>query len=129
MVPMQSVMAERARSPIAHGVVELGFCFGFPYADFPDCGVAIAVYADTAEQADAAADEFLGLVAAREATFRRDVAAGARGGRRRDPDCARRGKPVVIADTQDNPGGGGHGDTTGLLAELIRRTRRAPCSP
>jgi microcystin degradation protein MlrC len=25
----------------------------------------------------------------------------------------------VIADTQDNPGGGGHGDTTGLLAELI----------
>jgi microcystin degradation protein MlrC len=26
---------------------------------------------------------------------------------------------VVIADTQDNPGGGGHGDTTGLLAELI----------
>jgi microcystin degradation protein MlrC len=28
---------------------------------------------------------------------------------------------VVIADTQDNPGGGGHGDTTGLLAELIRQ--------
>jgi microcystin degradation protein MlrC len=27
----------------------------------------------------------------------------------------------VIADTQDNPGGGGHGDTTGLLAELIRQ--------
>ena len=24
-----------------------------------------------------------------------------------------------MADTQDNPGGGGHGDTTGLLAELI----------
>jgi microcystin degradation protein MlrC len=29
--------------------------------------------------------------------------------------------PVVLADTQDNPGGGGHGDTTGLLAELIRQ--------
>jgi microcystin degradation protein MlrC len=29
--------------------------------------------------------------------------------------------PVVIADTQDNPGGGGHGDTTGLLAELVRQ--------
>jgi microcystin degradation protein MlrC len=28
---------------------------------------------------------------------------------------------VVLADTQDNPGGGGHGDTTGLLAELIRQ--------
>ena len=31
------------------------------------------------------------------------------------------GGPVVIADTQDNPGGGGHGDTTGLLAELVRQ--------
>ena len=30
-------------------------------------------------------------------------------------------RPVVLADTQDNPGGGGHGDTTGLLAELIRQ--------
>jgi len=30
-------------------------------------------------------------------------------------------RPVVLADTQDNPGGGGHGDTTGLLAELVRQ--------
>jgi len=30
----------------------------------------------------------------------------------------------VIADTQDNPGGGGHGDTTGLLAELVRQQAR-----
>jgi microcystin degradation protein MlrC len=32
---------------------------------------------------------------------------------------------VVIADTQDNPGGGGHGDTTGLLAELIAQGAEA----
>ena len=31
------------------------------------------------------------------------------------------GKPIVLADTQDNPGGGGHGDTTELLAELVRQ--------
>jgi microcystin degradation protein MlrC len=30
-------------------------------------------------------------------------------------------RPVVLADTQDNPGGGGHGDTTELLAELVRQ--------
>jgi microcystin degradation protein MlrC len=28
-------------------------------------------------------------------------------------------RPVVIADTQDNPGGGGPGDTTGLLRALL----------
>ncbi len=36
--------------------------------------------------------------------------------------CGSASKPIVIADTQDNPGGGGgHGDTTGLLAELVRQ--------
>ena len=34
------------------------------------------------------------------------------------------GAPVVLADTQDNPGAGGNGDTTGLLAALL--ARRAP---
>jgi microcystin degradation protein MlrC len=29
-------------------------------------------------------------------------------------------RPVVLADTQDNPGGGGPSDTTGLLEALIR---------
>jgi microcystin degradation protein MlrC len=29
-------------------------------------------------------------------------------------------KPVVLADTQDNPGCGGTGDTTGLLEALVR---------
>ena len=31
------------------------------------------------------------------------------------------GQPVVIADTQDNPGAGGNGDTTGMLAALVRQ--------
>jgi microcystin degradation protein MlrC len=42
------------------------------------------------------------------------------------PDAVRRantrgeaGKPVILADTQDNPGAGGNGDTTGLLRELL----------
>jgi microcystin degradation protein MlrC len=37
---------------------------------------------------------------------------------------------MVLADTQNNPGGGGHGDTPELLAELVRqnalRRRRLP---
>ena len=34
------------------------------------------------------------------------------------------GAPVILADTQDNPGAGGNGDTVGLLAALLRQ--RAP---
>jgi microcystin degradation protein MlrC len=32
--------------------------------------------------------------------------------------CTTASKPVVIADTQANPGGGGPGDTTGLLRAI-----------
>jgi microcystin degradation protein MlrC len=34
------------------------------------------------------------------------------------------GRPVVLADTQDNPGAGGNGDTTGILRALIEQDAR-----
>jgi len=118
--PMRAVLAERAALAERAGLAELAFCFGFPYADFPECGVALAAFAETQVQADAAADAFAQHVASQEHAFDLGVmpaeqavaeAITARGTQR----------PVVIADTQDNPGGGGHGDTTGLLAELVRQ--------
>ncbi len=119
--PMLPVMEERTRLAASEGVAELGFCFGFPYADFADCGAALAAYAETQAQADAVADAFQRAAASREATFRLDVipAAEAVAEAMHLAKSARR--PVVIADTQDNPGGGGHGDTTGILAELVRQ--------
>jgi microcystin degradation protein MlrC len=118
--PMRAVLAERAALAERANLAELAFCFGFPYADFSECGVALAAFADTQAQADAAADAFAQHVATQEHAFDLGVMqaeqavaeALAVGGTRR---------PVVIADTQDNPGGGGHGDTTGLLAELVRQ--------
>lgn len=119
VAPMADVMAERARLAAAGGVWELGFCFGFPYADFPGCGMAIAAFADTAAQAAEAADALAGFIAAKEPEFALGVLPAAEGVARA---MAGSGKgPVILADTQDNPGGGGHGDTTGLLAELIRQ--------
>jgi microcystin degradation protein MlrC len=116
--PMQDVMTERAARARHNGIVELAFCFGFPYADFPDCGVGIAAYAETQAMADEAVDGFAAYVASRESAFVAETlpaeAAVARA-------IAAVHAPVVIADTQDNPGGGGHGDTTGLLAELVRQ--------
>ena len=117
--PMAGVMAQRLE--LEAGVVELAYCFGFPYADFPGCGQAIAAYAETPEAAAAAADALMKDIGTREASF---------GGAVQEAELAvaeairiatGSSKPVVIADTQDNPGGGGHGDTTGLLAELIRQ--------
>jgi len=92
----------------------------FPIADVPMCRPTITVYADTQGAADAAADELAELFAESEPRFvqtlwePRDAVAEAI----RLARGAGRG-PVVLADTQDNPGGGGNGDTVGLLRALM----------
>jgi microcystin degradation protein MlrC len=121
MPPMQTVMQERDSLAQRLGAVELAFCFGFPYADFSGCGAAIAAFADSQARADAAADAFLATVAAQEASFAQETQPAAEAVASALRLAQRASRPVVLADTQDNPGGGGHGDTTGLLAELARQ--------
>lgn len=118
--PMLPVMEARARIMAETGAAEVAWCFGFPYADFPGCGAALCAYADDQAVADRAADALLAEINRREPSFAIPIPTAAEA-----VELARRvqgpGGPVVIADTQDNPGGGGHGDTTGLLAELVRQ--------
>ncbi len=121
MQPMEGVMTERAAMATRNSVVEVGFCFGFPFADFADCGAAIAVYADTQDVADTTADAFAAHVAGQEADFVQATLPAAEAVAEAKRLAVGAQRPVVLADTQDNPGGGGHGDTTGLLAELVRQ--------
>jgi microcystin degradation protein MlrC len=121
MPPMHTVMAERAGLAERLKSVELAFCFGFPYADFPGCGPAIAAFADTDPQASAAADALLGFVNAQESAFVQDTMPSAAAVAEAMRLSKGAPKPVILADTQDNPGGGGHGDTTELLSELVRQ--------
>lgn len=110
-----------ARLPdfVADPVCAVSLACGFPLADIAEMGPGLVVYAGDQEAADSAADALLGLVNESEAAF---------AGRIWDPDeavaeaverAARANGPVVLADTQDNPGGGGTGDTTGLLRALV----------
>jgi microcystin degradation protein MlrC len=121
---MGEVMDEReAAEPPAS--IELAFCFGFPYADFADLRrLRCAVYADDAgARADARRRRVPRLHQRQRGRFPprpqvpADVAVREADGHRRQ----RRPSPSWSPDTQDNPGGGGHGDTTGLLAEFIRQ--------
>lgn len=122
--PMRAAMEARATLAARAGVAELAFCFGFPYVDFVDCGAAVAAFADTEAAARTAVDGMIDWLETHEADFRPDAMPAATAVHEA---LARAGKglsPVVIADTQDNPGGGGHGDTTGLLAELVAQGAR-----
>jgi microcystin degradation protein MlrC len=101
------------------GVVSASICMGFPAADTPVCGPSVLVHADAAARAEAAAGRLREAFAAAEPRFAgrlwtAEEAVRHAQGRRDD------GRPIVLADTQDNPGGGGSADTTDLLAALVR---------
>jgi microcystin degradation protein MlrC len=101
-------------------VPTLSFLPGFPAADFPDCGPSVMAYGATQADAEKAADRLAALVAAQESAFFGEVLTPEEGIRRAIAiEAAGATRPVVIADTQDNPGAGGDSDTTGMLRALV----------
>src|SRR5574341_1845314 len=117
--PCKSMYRELARHEAQAGTT-LSFTPGFPMADFADCGMAVFGYGFEKAGSTQALAQLRGLVADAEKDFAMELhdapQAVRRAKRRGEP-----GAPVVLADTQDNPGAGGNGDTTGLLRTLIEQ--------
>lgn len=101
------------------GVASASFTPGFPAADFPECGPVVFAYGDDADAVARAADRLCEAVVARESAFELEVLTPEAGVRRAMAIASRAVRPVVIADTQDNPGAGGNSDTTGMLRALV----------
>jgi microcystin degradation protein MlrC len=101
-------------------VPTLSFAPGFPAADFLDCGPSVFAYGKTQADADAAADEMTKLIVGHESDFDGRIFTADEGVRYAMELAKHAKKPIVIADTQDNPGAGGDSDTTGMLRALVR---------
>ena len=101
-------------------VPTLSFATGFPAADFRDCGPSVFAYGKTQADADAAADNIAALIESHENDFDGRIFTPDDGVRYAMDLATRARKPVIIADTQDNPGAGGDSDTTGMLRALVR---------
>ncbi|MDX1431483.1 MAG: M81 family metallopeptidase [Gammaproteobacteria bacterium] len=101
-------------------VAAAALAMGFPLADIAEAGPAALAYARTQRAADDAAELLIRAVGEREQDFAGRVwsPADAVAEARRLLERGGTG-PVVLADSQDNPGGGGPGDTTGLLRALV----------
>jgi len=117
--PMKGIYRKLA-ALASEAVPTLSFAPGFPAADFSHCGPSVFAYGRTQADADTAADKLAALIESHEDDF---------DGRILDPDEGVRlamelakaaKKPIIIADTQDNPGAGGDSDTTGMLRALVR---------
>lgn len=101
------------------GILSTSLMHGFAWADFPGAGGSVIVVADgdralAASTAQEIAGEFFAL---------RDAIATPLIGVEAAIDTALQasGRPAVIADMTDNPGGGAAGDSTFILAEILRR--------
>ena len=120
--PCKSIYALLAELENRHDVM-LSFTPGFPMADFEECGMAVFGYGGEACEVGRAVESLRACVADSEPVFALELHsphdAVVRAKQRGAP-----GAPVVLADTQDNPGAGGNGDTTGLLAALVRQEAR-----
>jgi microcystin degradation protein MlrC len=101
-------------------VPTLSFAPGFPAADFLDCGPSVFAYGRTQADADAAADRIVALVESHEDDFDGRIYSPDDGVRLAIELAKSATRPIIIADTQDNPGAGGDSDTTGMLRALVR---------
>lgn len=91
------------------------FCMGFPAADFAECAPMIWSVGERAQEAA----RILETLAIEPTQWRLDVLDAEVAVQKALNRATESGKPIVIADTQDNPGAGGTASTTGMLHALL----------
>jgi microcystin degradation protein MlrC len=115
--PLRTLMAQAQRLERAP-ILSLSLTPGFPAADVPECGPAVFGYSREAGELERAATELYESTLACEREFSLELI-DIEGATRLARDAhVPRGRPIVLADTQDNPGAGGNADTTSLLKAL-----------
>ncbi|MDR7333609.1 M81 family metallopeptidase [Roseateles asaccharophilus] len=108
------------------GIVSVSALHGFPWSDTPHTSAAVLVLAQDTPAAGKAATQLLGELAETFYGLRERAAANRLplNAALDEAEAAMQragGRPVVLADTADNPGGGAAGDSTFVLRELLNR--------
>ena len=122
--PCKSIYEVVSRAAASEpSLLNADFATGFPPADIAECGAAVLVYGTQQDRVDKTLDALFEQVMDAEPRFVNELLSPDEAVQRAMSVCA--GKPVVLADAQDNPGAGGTSDTTGVLEALIRNGARA----
>ena len=101
-------------------VATLSFTAGFPLADIWDSGPAVFGYGRDQAAVDGAVNALAEEVMGREKEFAGTLHGPDEAVAQAMRTAAAASRPVVIADTQDNPGAGGTSDMVGMLDALVR---------
>ncbi|MBK7531756.1 M81 family metallopeptidase [Piscinibacter sp.] len=117
MEPAASVIARVERLETMADL-ELSFAMGFSAADFAECGPVLFGHGADAAALRRAVDALHEEVCARRREWSTELLAPAEAVVRALSLAGPGRGPVVMADTQDNPGAGGDANTTGMLHAL-----------
>lgn len=101
--------------------LSLSFTPGFPAADFPECGPVIWGYGTDAQHLEEAVSALYDKVLADEPQWEVAFLSPQAAVAEAIDLAASSTRPVVIADTQDNPGAGGDANTMGMLRALLEQ--------
>ncbi|MEI4483182.1 MULTISPECIES: M81 family metallopeptidase [unclassified Phyllobacterium] len=101
-------------------VVSLSFAPGFPASDFPECGPVVWGYGTNQQAVEDAVERLYEQVLADEEKWRVTFLSPDEAVAQAMQLTAESDGIVIISDTQDNPGAGGDGNTTGMLRSLVR---------
>ncbi len=116
--PSKSIV-EAAAARLSQDMLSLAYLAGFPPGDLRECGPTVSAHAYTQEEANTAVDDIAQMVALKEAEFAEPLLAPDEAVKEAMRLAADASKPIVVADTQDNPGCGGTADTVGMLEALV----------
>lgn len=117
--PAESIYATLASLEDRFGLASLSFSPGFPAADFPECGPVVWGHGRDPEAVEQAVQALYDAVLQAEPLWAVPFLEPSEAVRQAQALARDADRPVVIADTQDNPGAGGDSNTTGMLRALI----------
>lgn len=120
--PMVSYVRDMKAAEGRDGILSVSLAHGFPWGDTPWTGTRVWVVADgDAEKAASTARRF-GETLYRQREALRPTAIGLEEALDRVAAAPKvPGRPLVLADVADNPGGGAAGDSTFILRGLLER--------
>lgn len=110
---------------VNENIIDCTFFHGFPYTNIPEVGVSVVTVTNNDQElADQTAEEIAIEIWNTKEMFFPDIINPEEG---INTALKLEGKPIVINETSDNPGGGTPGDGTHLLSAMIKANLENAC--
>lgn len=118
--PCVSIYQKLEEIEKGEGILSITFMHGFLLSDIHHAGPSLFAYGETQEAADRALDQMYDVLMDYEGGFAQQMYSPDEAVERAMEIAELSDKPVVLADVQDNAGGGGTSDTVWILDALVR---------